>query len=352
MAAGFRSRRPRSASLMCGFVQGVTVAEQLRTFGGKLFRLDLHLARLARSLEIVGVDPGLPLAELGPDRRGAGRAESQAARSGRRFGRHDFCHAGHVASLCGGGQAPGADRLRSHAAAAVRALGREISHGRIAGRHRRDAGSRRSAGPPELKCRSRMHYYLADKQAREIEPGARALLLDERGFVTEASTANILVYFTERRSDFAAEGAHSARRDRRGRRRAGRAARHSVCSPRADGGGCRRADEVLLCSTSPCVWSVTRLNGQPIARWQAGPICSAAARRLEPDGGARYRGPGAAICESLIASPVPGPVWPGYWSCSEACVSNETTTSTTNPSGIVTIPGWLKGTSACSGGRP
>src|SRR5205823_13526085 len=38
--------------------------------------------------------------------------------------------------------------------------------------------------PPELKCRSRMHYYLADKHAREIEPGARALLLDERGFVT------------------------------------------------------------------------------------------------------------------------------------------------------------------------
>src|SRR5262245_50918636 len=48
-----------------GFLQGVTVAEQLRTFGGRLFRLDLHLERLARSLEIVGVDPGLPLAELG-----------------------------------------------------------------------------------------------------------------------------------------------------------------------------------------------------------------------------------------------------------------------------------------------
>src|SRR6188474_2529475 len=47
-----------------GFLQGTTVAEQLRTFRGQLFRLDLHLSRLARSLEIVGVDPGLPLAEL------------------------------------------------------------------------------------------------------------------------------------------------------------------------------------------------------------------------------------------------------------------------------------------------
>src|SRR5262245_52231091 len=47
-----------------GFVQGVTVAEQLRTFRGELFRLDLHLARLRRSLQIVGVDPGLSDADL------------------------------------------------------------------------------------------------------------------------------------------------------------------------------------------------------------------------------------------------------------------------------------------------
>ena len=48
-----------------GFVQGVTVAEQLRTFGGRLFRLEMHLARLARSLTIVGIDPGVSLADLG-----------------------------------------------------------------------------------------------------------------------------------------------------------------------------------------------------------------------------------------------------------------------------------------------
>ena len=42
-----------------GFVQGTTVAEQLRTFGGRLFRLEAHIGRLFHSLEIVGVDPGL-----------------------------------------------------------------------------------------------------------------------------------------------------------------------------------------------------------------------------------------------------------------------------------------------------
>ena len=48
--------------------------------------------------------------------------------------------------------------------------------------------------PSELKCRSRMHYYLADREAAAIEPGPRALLLDHEGFVAEASTANALAY--------------------------------------------------------------------------------------------------------------------------------------------------------------
>ena len=42
-----------------GFVLGAAVAEQVRTFAGKLFRLDEHLARLAHSLEIVGLQPGM-----------------------------------------------------------------------------------------------------------------------------------------------------------------------------------------------------------------------------------------------------------------------------------------------------
>jgi branched-subunit amino acid aminotransferase/4-amino-4-deoxychorismate lyase len=47
--------------------------------------------------------------------------------------------------------------------------------------------------PPELKCRSRMHYYLADRHAAAIERGARALLLNADGHVAETSTANIVI---------------------------------------------------------------------------------------------------------------------------------------------------------------
>src|SRR5690242_10164996 len=58
-----------------GFMQGVTVAEQLRTFGGQLFELPRHLARLQRSLKIIGVDLPISAAEL------ADRANELAARN-------------------------------------------------------------------------------------------------------------------------------------------------------------------------------------------------------------------------------------------------------------------------------
>jgi branched-subunit amino acid aminotransferase/4-amino-4-deoxychorismate lyase len=47
-----------------GFVLGATVTEQLRTFGGELFLPEPHAARMRDSLEIVGTDPGRPLAEI------------------------------------------------------------------------------------------------------------------------------------------------------------------------------------------------------------------------------------------------------------------------------------------------
>ena len=46
-----------------GFVQGVTISEQLRTFAGVLFSCDQHFARLERSLQIVGIS-GIDLSAL------------------------------------------------------------------------------------------------------------------------------------------------------------------------------------------------------------------------------------------------------------------------------------------------
>src|SRR5947209_18839491 len=46
---------------------------------------------------------------------------------------------------------------------------------------------------PKMKYRSRMHFYLADQEARLVDPNAAALLLDLDGNVTETATANFLI---------------------------------------------------------------------------------------------------------------------------------------------------------------
>ncbi len=53
------------ASEDLGFVQGVSISERLRTFRGQVFRLDDHLERLANSLHIVDLHPGLSIERIG-----------------------------------------------------------------------------------------------------------------------------------------------------------------------------------------------------------------------------------------------------------------------------------------------
>jgi len=128
--------------------------------------------------------------------------------------------------------------------------------------------------PASLKCRSRMHYYLADKEARAHDSQARALLLDAQGFVAEASTASLLIYR-------AGEGliwpplakillgiSLSTV--------AGLARGLGIpCSTRdLTPEDVASADEVLLASTSMCVLPVTRFNGRPIADGQPGKVFS------------------------------------------------------------------------------
>lgn len=46
---------------------------------------------------------------------------------------------------------------------------------------------------PRAKMRSRMHWWIAEQQAREIDPGSMALLVDSQGYITETASANILL---------------------------------------------------------------------------------------------------------------------------------------------------------------
>jgi branched-subunit amino acid aminotransferase/4-amino-4-deoxychorismate lyase len=118
--------------------------------------------------------------------------------------------------------------------------------------------------PAELKCRSRMHYFLADLAARKQAPGNRAIMLDQEGYIAESTNANILIYNP-------LEGLISPPRDRilPGVTLAvieelatvqDIPVREQLITPDE----LCAAAEVLLLSTSICLLPVTRCGDQPI----------------------------------------------------------------------------------------
>lgn len=254
-----------------GFVQGVTVAEQLRTFGGRLFRLPEHLRRLARSLEIIELS--LPEAWWSGLEQAAtelARRNHELLAAGDDLGLTIFATPGAYSAMAGaGGRQP---LLAMHTFPLQFGLwARKFVEGEsLALPEIRQVPT--NCWPAELKCRSRMHYYLADRQASRRHPGARAVMLDQAGRVTEATTANLLLYresegLVSPPAESILPGISVA-----------------VAEELSQGLGIpfthrevmvdelARADEVLLTSTSVCTLPVVRFEGQPIGTGRPGPV--------------------------------------------------------------------------------
>ncbi len=258
-----------------GFVQGVTVAEQLRTFRGKLFRLDHHIQRLAHSLEIVGIqsEVGLPqLAEAAQDLVARNHA---LLADGDDLGLSMFITPGMYPTF-----SSMAELLPSRAGPTVCMHTYLLPFHLWADLYERGQSLvitdveqvPAACWPPELKCRSRMHYYLADRQARLIEPGSRALLLDAHGQVSESSTANVVIY----RRD---EGLTSPPREKilpgismAVLEELAAALNIPFVQHDLSPDDVAAADEVILSSTSPCLLPVVRLNGRPIGSGTPGDV--------------------------------------------------------------------------------
>ena len=182
-----------------GIVQAVTVTEAIRTFRHAPYRLDEHLSRLEHSLRGIDVTPRESTAQI---RHLIGELAKFNLTQARE---HDdllinlFVTAGE-SGLHSGGMA--SDPGRPTVCISTRPL--ELA---TAARHYRDGLSlvipsvRHIPGSiidPGIKYRSRLHWYLADHEARQTDPAAEALLLDLDGFVTETSRGNIFARFGDR----------------------------------------------------------------------------------------------------------------------------------------------------------
>lgn len=248
-----------------GFVLGATIVERLRTFNHQSFRVDAHVRRLQRSLEIVGWTAPQLSAEVQRAIEEFPRRNAELMTPGDDWAIVAFVTPGATAdaarpTVCVHGfPLPFSGWAREFdEGAAVRIV--DVRH------------VPSNCWPPEMKCRSRIHYYLADRQAAHAEPGSRAVLLDQQGRVAEASTANIVCYFRDRGLvtpplegvlpgisqqelfDLATE--------------AGIPHGEQDLLPR----DLLDADELYLASTSVCLLPVVRVDGQPIGSGGPGPI--------------------------------------------------------------------------------
>jgi len=248
-----------------GFLLGATVTERLRTFRGQVFRLAEHLHRLQRSLKIVGLDAASIADELA-----AAIPEFVAKNANRIAAENDWTINAFVTPGSAGSGRPTVCvhgwPLKFHEWAAYYERGVPVVISDV--RQVPD-----NCWPSDLKCRSRMHYYLADMHAKAQRPGARALLLDQEGYVAESTTANVLIFreheglSTPPDENVLVGISLGVVHELAGRLGIPFMRRRITIDE------LRTADEVMLTSTSICLLPVAECDGQPIGTGRPGPTC-------------------------------------------------------------------------------
>ena len=177
-----------------GVSAGATVSEMIRTFALQPFRLSDHLDRLERSIETVRFETPF-------DRSFIEAAAAELVEHNGKLipGHHDlginvFVTAGHSLSYLGA-----AGRSHAHEGTVcvnTFPLPFELWADRYATGLQFAQVSVRALPPdvidPRVKHRNRLHWFLADREARERFPGSTAVPVTADGVITETSTGNIL----------------------------------------------------------------------------------------------------------------------------------------------------------------
>ena len=178
-----------------GFVMGATVTDLCRTFRRELYRWPEHLARFRRSCRATEIDVTPSDDEIGA------RAQEVCTHNAALLKPHEelalvmFATPGPVGYYLGeaGGLGDGPITFGMHTFPLLLARYRSwVTQGAalVVPSVRQVPGA---CLDPRIKMRSRLHYWLADREARRLEPGAAALLLDLDGHITETAAANVLI---------------------------------------------------------------------------------------------------------------------------------------------------------------
>jgi branched-chain amino acid aminotransferase len=256
-----------------GVVLGATVTEMTRTFRHRPFRLQDHIDRLFRSLKYTRMETGLSKDQL------VGISNELIAHNAGlnhpddELGLIHFVTAGEFKTYAGmaGRQARTTPTVCVH----TFPLPFELWAGKLQSGIHLVTPSIRHVPPqcydPKMKYRSRMHYYLADKEVQQADPDASALLLDLDGNVTETGGANFLIV---ERGTIVAPTLDNTLPG---------VSRATVIELAAKLGipfvernfqvfNVINADEAFTSSTPYCLMPVTKINGLPVGDGRPGPI--------------------------------------------------------------------------------
>ena len=178
-----------------GFVLGATVTDLCRTFRQQLYRWEDHLRRFRASCRLAHMDVHLGDLEITGLARELVQRNTQSLPPSTELCLVLFATPGPIGYYRGepGGAGDGAPTFGMHTFPLAYARYRRlIEHGAdlIVPAVRQVPIS---CVEPQIKQRSRLHWWLADREVQAAYPGAQALLLDEQGHVTETAAANFLI---------------------------------------------------------------------------------------------------------------------------------------------------------------
>jgi branched-chain amino acid aminotransferase len=168
-----------------GVTRGATVTERLRTFRHEPFLLDEHLTRLGASAQASYVPLAASLGEIQDivrDVIGQNAAVISA---------EDDLAVSIFAT-------PGTEAGPTLCVTATPITARQYADTYETGLRLVTPATQSMPAEtvaPQIKTRSRLHWHIADCQAAQQEPAAKALLIDQNGFVTETATGNLFVSF-------------------------------------------------------------------------------------------------------------------------------------------------------------
>ncbi len=257
-----------------GFVLGATVTEQLRTFRGRLFLPAPHARRLENSLGLIGLAPAWPIDSIMQAAETVAHhnhalLDTAAEEPPPDMGLVIFVTAGDLAAQHDGRTGP--PRVGIHSFPLAFGLWADAYERGVSLRSVSVAQVPAACWPLAAKVRSRLHYFLADREAAAAEPGGRAVLAHVDGRISETSTANIAIVsaggvITPPASD-ALPGV-SLGFARGLAERAGIPWQERSLSA-AD---LAAADEILLTSTPSCLLPATRFDGRAVGSGRPGPV--------------------------------------------------------------------------------